>query len=154
MREATIVAFLKGDVTAEFLNNEALKSIEHHDAVASSIHVIDMDQPFTLSRTDIIKLCNAGIDETLSADALNAIAFSLIATDQFDWDGDDLISEVLHDWSAPEINYPLTPSNLLLNKSWLLGIGTLPQRPPLPQQPRGGRLVSLRTKAPEEKAGH
>jgi hypothetical protein len=100
MREQTIVAFLTGDATAESLNNEALKSIVHHDARVSSIDVVDMDRPFTLSWADILKLCDAGIDGTMSVNALNAIAFALIATDKFARDGDDLISEVLHDRSA------------------------------------------------------
>jgi hypothetical protein len=60
MREQAIVAFLTGDATGEFLTNEALKSIVHHDAVVSSIHAVDMDRPFTLSRADILKLCDEG----------------------------------------------------------------------------------------------
>jgi len=151
MREETIKGFFVGDVDPELLNAEALQAIVQHDDICSSVAITDMNNSFGITRNSVIRLCDAGMSGKLSASALNAIAFALIASDRFEWN-DDIISEVIFDWSAPEINYPLTPFNLSMNKDWLLGISAPPERPALPSGHPPGKLVSRRMKV--EDANH
>src|SRR6266850_231968 len=44
------------------------------------------------------------------------LGFCLVASDAFHWNGDSpeggRVAEVAHDWASPEINYPLTVSNV------------------------------------------
>jgi hypothetical protein len=148
MREETIATFVTGDLDAEVLNSEALESIAHYDAVRTAIAVTDLDTEFVLSRDHVIRLCDAAIQGKLSGAALNAVAFALIATDHFAWD-DDIIAEVLNDWSAPEINYPLTPLNLAMHRDWLLGVSMPPERTPVQPDARESKVVSQRLKVQE-----
>jgi len=39
---------------------------------------------------------------------LSTIGFALAASDNFEWDVEDLGGEIIYDWSCPEVNYPLT----------------------------------------------
>ena len=108
------------------------------------IKIEDMASPFTIHREQLLLLCDAGVLGELPPDAITAIAFMLIASDHFEWDGDELISAVLSDWSAPEVNYPINPSTLRMYQRWLLGTETPPARPS--QSSERGRLVSVRRK--------
>jgi len=148
MREQTIAAFLTGETDAEVLNSEALQSIAHYDHIRTAIAIIDMDRPFIISRDHVIKLCDAAIEGRLSESALNAVAFALVATDHFEWE-DDTIAEVLYDWSAPEINYPLTPVTLSMHKEWLRGISKPSERSQVLKTAQKGSIVSQRLKVKE-----
>lgn len=148
MREETIAAFLVGQMDAAPLNSEALQSIRRHDEVRTAIAITDMHRPFALSRVHVIRLCDAAIEGSIEEDALNAIAFALIATDHFEWE-DDIIAEVLADWSAPEINYPLTPATISMHRSWLAGEANPPKMASLSKNRAEGKLVSQRLKVDE-----
>jgi hypothetical protein len=148
MREESIAAFLTGKMEAAALNLEALESIARYDAIRTAVAIIDLDRSFAVSRDHIIRLCDAAIGGTLSEAALNAVAFALLSTDHFEWE-DDIIAEVLNDWSAPEVNYPLTASNLSMDKGWLSGITKPPERPPVSRGLIKGKLVSQRLKVKE-----
>ena len=76
----------------------------------------NLQEEFAVSTQHLVLLCDAVIEGELPGDCLEAIAFGLIADDNFLWDTDtpegDRIGETLYDWSAPEINYALTPGTL------------------------------------------
>ena len=84
---------------------------------------------FELHREHVIRPCDAALSETLSPKSLIAVAFALMASETFWW-GDEVISEVLADWSAPEINYPLTAGTLRMHRGWLRGLAGAPERTP------------------------
>jgi hypothetical protein len=57
----------------------------------------------------------------LTPEALNMVAFALQASDALEWE-DQVISEVLSDWSAPEVNFELNAETLKMHRDWLLGL--------------------------------
>ncbi len=145
MREDTIAKLCVRELDAHTLDAETFAAVEKRDAIVSRIHIRDMEQSFPLKREHILRLCEAGITGTISPSSLTTIAFALLASDRFEWD-DEIISEVLYDWSAPEINYPLNRETLTMNKEWLTGVAAPLAKPAL--SPRTGKeqLIFLRTK--------
>jgi hypothetical protein len=67
----------------------------------------------------------------LPADALHTIGFALEASDRFQWDGDEdeVLANVIADWSCPEINYPLTVENVHRFRAWLTRTEPYPAKP-------------------------
>jgi hypothetical protein len=86
------------------------------------------------------------LDRELTPEALNTIGFALQASDAFEWE-DEVISEVLSDWSAPEVNFELNAETLNMHRDLLLSYGDPPVRKPVdPHHRINARLISLRTK--------
>ena len=82
----------------------------------------------------------------IDPEALNTIGFALQASDAFEWE-DEVISEVLSDWSAPEVNFELNAETLNMHRNWLLGHSEPPVREPIDSLHRiNARLISRRTK--------
>jgi hypothetical protein len=82
----------------------------------------------------------------LTPEALNTIAFALQASDAFEWQ-DEVLGEVLADWSAPEVNFELNAETLNTHRDWLLGYSEPPVRKPIdPLHRINARLISMRTK--------
>jgi hypothetical protein len=77
----------------------------------------------------------------LTAEALSTIAFALLASDHFEWN-DEAISEVLQDWSCPEINFPLVDSVLKMHRDWLTGIANPSDKPSVGSAAPTGRIIS------------
>jgi hypothetical protein len=101
---------------------------------------------FSLQRDHVIKLCEAFLDRALTPEALTTIGFALQASDAFEWE-DDVISEVLSDWSAPEVNFELNAKTLNMHRDWLLGSSEPPVRNSVdPLNRIHGRLISVRIK--------
>jgi hypothetical protein len=67
-----------------------------------------------------------------------------LASDAFWWD-DEVISEVVADWSAPEVNYPLTAETLNA-RGWLTG-SAVPRNGPYCPRGHGNRSPSAPTGA-------
>jgi hypothetical protein len=106
-----------------------------------------MSSDYSVCRDDVLLLCSAGLRGELPPDAITAIAFILLASDRFEWDwDDDVIPEVLNDWSCPEVNYLLTPTTFEMHQRRLLGSETPPERPALAKNSKKGRLISIRRK--------
>jgi hypothetical protein len=106
-----------------------------------------MSSSFSLTRKELFLLCDTGLRGELPGESITAIAFMVIASDHFEWDGnDEIISEILSDWSCPEVNYPLTPTTFQMHRRWLLGLETPPERPALAKNSKKGHLISMRRK--------
>jgi hypothetical protein len=147
MREEALKQFFGSDLTANQIAIEAAASIKKVGPRETNIEIEDMSSSFSLTRKEVLLLCEAGLRGELPGESINAIAFMVMASDHFEWDGDDeVISEILSDWSCPEINYPLTPITFQMHRSWLLGSETPPQRPALAKNSTKGRLISIRRK--------
>lgn len=88
------------------------------------VHPIEgMSQHFVVKSSHLIRLCDAVLDGDLDSQVLEAVGFCLIASDYFQWDGDDAdgsrVAEVVGDWSSPEINCPLNWENVEKWRSFL-----------------------------------
>lgn len=116
--EEAIAACLSGELAPELLNRKAEGAVERVDDVRVNIHVREMRRDFVITSEMLIRLCVAALERQLSPVSLSAVAFAIIASDHFEWH-DELVGEVLHDWSSPDINYPLSRDNLERFRAWL-----------------------------------
>jgi hypothetical protein len=147
MREEALKQFFAGDLSASQLAVEAMASIKKVGPREMTIEVEDMASTYSISRENMLDLCDVGISGTVPGEAVTAIAFMVLASDHFEWDWDDeLISEIFSDWSCPEVNYPLNPSTFQMCRRWLLGSEIPPEKPLLAKNNERGRLVSMRRK--------
>ncbi len=73
---------------------------------------------FEIKKEHLIKLCDDFISNKLTAEDLNTIAFSLIASEYFDWK-DDAMSDVIFDWNNPRIGFDINLKNIQLWKEYL-----------------------------------
>jgi hypothetical protein len=87
--------------------------------------IVDMVGDFEVQPHHLVRVCDAVLDGGIQPGLLEAIGFCLVASDAFHWDGDSpeggRVAEVVYDWSAPEINYPLTHPNVTAWRRRLLG---------------------------------
>ena len=90
----------------------------------SSVRITDLENgEHQVTAAQLVKLCDAVCSGSLESSKLEVVAFSLIASDYFQWDrGTDdgaRVARVLDDWSGTEIGYPLTPSNVSKARHYL-----------------------------------
>jgi len=67
-----------------------------------------------------------------------------MASDKFTWNEEDVLGDIIADWSCPEINYPLNMDSVSQFRAWLTDEKPYPAKPLM----AGGRtrLVSVRRK--------
>lgn len=119
MRESVLRDYFLGLVNESRLIEDLAGSVEQTSCDVIGHHIAsDLSQDFAVEPTHLIKLCDAVLSGKLAAKNLELIGFALIGSEHFMWDGDDtecggaLVAEVLHHWTSPEINYPLTVENV------------------------------------------
>lgn len=82
------------------------------------------DGEFEVTREHLVKLRDEVISGKLSATDLNTIAFAIMASDYFTWDGHSIegerVANVIFEWDNPEIGYDITTKNVRLWKEYLL----------------------------------
>jgi len=144
LSEDTVRRYLVGEVPIEVLAVELSSAVIRKSSIETEIMIDDMQDDFNLTRNHVLKLCDAAIENRISASGLNTVAFAIIASERFQLDGDDEpMMEVLYDWSAPEINFPLTPANLKMHRRWLTGEAQPPKREWSISERQKRRLVSM-----------
>jgi hypothetical protein len=132
VREATVRDFFSGTVPPDQLAAEARDAVEPLGATARRIHIEDLPagEEVTITREMMVRLCDAVLAGSISAAALETIAFAIVASDHFRWEEDDgVVGRVLLDWASPEINWELTPGNLGMFREWLTGEVRPPSEP-------------------------
>jgi hypothetical protein len=146
MREEELRRYFMGEASVSQLAEDISGSVVKIDDLQSEILIADMQSSFSLQRDHVIRLCEVFLDRVLTPEALNTIGFALQASDAFEWE-DEVISEVLSDWSAPEVNFELNAETLNMHRNWLLGHSEPPVREPIDSLHRiNARLISRRTK--------
>lgn len=147
MREETLKRFFQGEATASDLAKDVAGSAKRLGSIASRVDIEDMEAEFCVTRPMLGALVEAVLAGSLPPDALGTIGFALEASDKFVWDGDadDLLANVIADWSCPEVNYPLTLENVAKFRAWLAGAEQYPIRLG-DGATHGGRLISSRQK--------
>jgi hypothetical protein len=146
MREEELRRYFMGEASACQLAKDISGSVVKIDDLQSEIRIADMQGSFSLQRDHVIRLCDAFLDRALPPEALSTIGFALQASDAFEWE-DEVISEVLSDWSAPEVNFELNAETLNMHRDWLLGHGEPHARKPVdPHHGINAHLISRRTK--------
>jgi len=120
MQEAVLAEFFKGRIAARELAND-VRGSRHKFGTVRTTEIVDMSEPFLVTRAMAVALCDAVLKGELPAQDLETIGFALIASDNFDWaQDDDEPAETFYDWSAPEINYSLTLENVRMFRDRLL----------------------------------
>lgn len=116
MRETTLHNFFAGSGSIQELRS-GLADVVGKSTLRTGANLIsDLAHDFGITPQHLLKICDAFLLGELGAEEVKAAAFVLIGSDHFIWDTDspdgDLVGEVLFDWSAPEVNYPLTSDNV------------------------------------------
>ncbi len=109
----------------------------------------DMESDFHVETTHLIKVCDAFLSGLLTSESVESIAFCLVSSDHFYWDGESpdgaVCAEVIFDWSAPEINYEINEPNITRYKNYLTTHKDFrPEKPKLISNE--GKLISVRHK--------
>jgi len=145
MREQVLRGFFERKSSASELQRDVAGSIKQNSSKTSVVSIEDMDEDFIVTADMAVRLCDAVLSVKLSPAALHAIGFALMASDRFQWDGDDeVLASVIADWSCPEVNYPLTLENVQRFRAWLMRTETYPTKPPLARN--RGDLISVTEK--------
>ena len=126
--DAKLRDFFLGSVSGRELAEDVKGSTSQPSSMVTQHHIVDMAENFEVTPQMAIKLCDAVLQGELTATDLRNIGFAIVASDRFDFDGETVLGEVLHDWSAPEVNNPLTPANVKRFKRWLQGSEPYPTK--------------------------
>ncbi|MEY2547336.1 MAG: hypothetical protein QOG48_2453 [Verrucomicrobiota bacterium] len=132
MHELGLRNFFDGGADANELREDLVDSIESTEGVRR-YRIVDMAEPFQITTTHLIQLCDAVLANSIMAADLQAIGFCIVASDKFEWayntpEG-DIIAETVHDWSSPETNYPLTETTVrLFRERFVTGEDVLKKR--------------------------
>ena len=141
MNESTVAAFLTGDIDADGLASEVRNSERKLDPITTRVTVSEMQSEFAITRAMALRLCDAVSNGELQSEVLRTVAFVIISSDHLIWGEDELLGEILSDWSCPEVNYPLSPENMARCRQWLEGTEQYPSRP-ISTGPQSGNVVS------------
>ena len=147
MKEEILRQFFEGKATAEDLSADIAGSTRRVGGLVSYQTVEEMGGEFRVLRPHLLQVCEAVLSGKLAAQNLKEVGFCLLSSDHFvvDADEDELASEVIHDWSCPEVNYPLTLESVKRFKNWLTGEEPYPQKPPEAVSYEG-KLISVTVK--------
>ena len=148
MRETVLRQFFEGKATAMELARDVAGSTTQPSELVSVVSIEDMDDKFTVTGNMAIRLCDEVLSGELPPDALKTIGFALMASDRFSWDADndEVLANVIADWSCPEVNYPLTLENVERCRKWLRRTEPYPAKPALTNN--GGNIISVTEKKP------
>ena len=128
MREIVLRDFFLGRTTALELGRDLLGSTKKVGPISFVIEIEDMEDEFAVTREMLVSLCDTVLSGQLPPQDLSAIGFALLASDSFIWDAENVMGDIIHDWSCPEINYPLTLDNVERFKNWLLELEPYPTK--------------------------
>jgi hypothetical protein len=143
MREIVLRNFFLGHATPAQLASDVLGSTKRVGPISLVVEIEDMEGEFTVTSDMLVSLCDVVLSGQLPPQELSAIGFALVASGSFVWDAEDIVGDVIHDWSCPEVNYLLTVDNVRRFKKWLLQLEVYP--PERLPGPKDERLIS-RTK--------
>jgi len=129
MNESLLHAFLVGERDGATLA-DALEDVIGIPELTPGVNlVMDLHEEVPVEAKHLVTLCDAVLSGELDGDDLKATALFLMASEHFTWDSSTgegaLVAAVLHEWAAPEINYPLTRHTILRYRE-ALAIGAHP----------------------------
>ena len=77
-----------------------------------------MNQEIKILRSDLVAKCDQYLNGEIKEKDFEDYAWNLITEEHFDWN-DDVISDIIYQWDSPEINFPITKTNIRLWKHQL-----------------------------------
>lgn len=150
MDERKLRDFFTGRLSGRRLGKNIRGSVAYSDKVTRIVYTREMKESFVVSRTMAVALCDAVLNGELPAKYLEWIGFTLATSERFDWNEDDLLTNVFECWSSTQINWPLTIENVRRFRRWLTAEELYPQEPTAQgnYQKSATELVSVTKKAP------
>ena len=123
MRETILRKFFEGFASDQQLARDVAGSLSRSGNQVT-VRIQRMDSEFAVQARHLIRVCDAILSGNLDPTHLAAVGFALQASEAFTWDGStedgERVAETASDWSAPEINFPLTVENVSAWKSYLM----------------------------------
>jgi hypothetical protein len=131
MHESVLRDYFLGIVSAAELENDIAGSEQQLSDIASEQHIEDMSERFNVRRTMLVQLCDDVLVKKIRPESLHLIGFALLASERFEFDAseDELMVDVINDWSCPEVNWPLTINSVQMFRRWLLNEEPYPEKP-------------------------
>ncbi|GEM_PF-703564 len=77
-----------------------------------------MNQKIEILRSDLIAKCDQFLNGKIDEEEFENYAGNLITKEHFGWE-DDVIDDIIYQWDSPEINFPITKTNIRLWKHQL-----------------------------------
>ena len=119
MTEQKLKDYFENKITIDELKSNVKNSQTKTGFDTTSVYIEQIKEgEFEVQKEHLIKLCDAFIAKKIDNEDLNTIAFSLIASEYFDWNGDEM-SNVIFDWDNPIIGYDINLKNVQLWKDYL-----------------------------------
>ena len=119
MTEQKLKEYFENKITIDELKSNVKNSQTKTGFDTTSVYIKQIDEgEFEVQKEHLIKLCDDFIAHKLDSEDLNTIASSLIASEYFDWNGDEM-SNVIFDWDNPIIGYDINLKNVQLWKDYL-----------------------------------
>jgi hypothetical protein len=151
MREKALRDFFEGKLSAAELERDiagSTKTTKTSGPKTTIVSIEDMDTDCVVTADMGVRLCDAVLNWELTPEALQTIGFALMASDKFHWNADDdeVLANIIADWSCPEINYPLTVENVHRFRAWLMRTEAYPAK--LALTSAKGKIVSVTKKNP------
>jgi hypothetical protein len=123
VKETELQQYLNGERDTTWLAREI-------EALPDPALDADLRAAVTLSRDDLIRLCDAHLTGGLSPSALETLATAILGSDRLVWDetslDGELVAEVLWDWSSPDSENGLSSETIALHRKLL-------ENPPRPK---------------------
>lgn len=73
-----------------------------------------------VTRQHLIEFCDNFLDDKIDKLVIQDFAWNAISDDDFEWDGDEIISETIFDWDNEELNFEINKTNIRLWKNRLI----------------------------------
>ncbi|MEC4003949.1 hypothetical protein OX283_004720 [Flavobacterium sp. SUN052] len=73
-----------------------------------------------ITRENLIEICDNFLDNKIDKIAVQDFAWNKITNDEFEWDEDEIVSDILFQWNNEEINFEINILNISLWKKRLL----------------------------------
>ncbi len=90
MTEQKLKEYVENKITIDELKSDVKNSQTKTGFDTTSVYIKQIDEgEFEVQKEHLIKLCDDFIAQKLDSEDLNTIAFSLIASEYFDWNGDE-----------------------------------------------------------------
>jgi hypothetical protein len=125
MEETALRDYFENRITVESLA-ENVKDTQKRvtdDTTSVQVEQIKDGATFQIRKEYLLRLCNGVLNGNLTLEDINSIALALVFSEYFVWDTKteegEVIETVIYDWDSPEINFPLTLSNMKLWKNYL-----------------------------------
>ncbi|WP_299821629.1 hypothetical protein [uncultured Pontibacter sp.] len=125
MKESVLRDYFENRISVESLAGNVKNTQRKATYDTTSVHVeqIKDGSTFQVRKVHLLRLCNEVLNGNLTLEDINSIALALVFSEYFVWDTNteegQMIETVIYDWDSPEINFPLTLSNMKFWKQYL-----------------------------------